>query len=224
MDRKKNCVSIAIDGPSASGKSTVAKLLASKLNYLYVDTGAMYRAYTLAVIKAGLDPKNEEASNSLIGKIEISFNENNKITLNGEDVSKEIRDNDVANNVSYIASYKNIRLFLVSLQQKIADNKNIVMDGRDIGTYVLKDAEVKIFLNADVEERARRRFIENKENGFETSYEACLENIKKRDYIDSHRDFCPLRQAEDAILLDSTKLSIDEVVEKMEEIIRSKGF
>lgn len=221
---KKNFIAIAIDGPSASGKSTVAKLLASKLNFLYVDTGAMYRAYTLAVLNASLDPKNEEESNSLINKIEISFNDENRITLNGKDVSKEIRENDVANNVSYIASYKNIRLFLVSLQQKLANNKNIVMDGRDIGTYVLKDAEVKIFLNANVEERAKRRFNENKEKNIESSYEDCLENIKKRDYIDSHRDFCPLRKAEDAILIDSTNLSIEEVVSKMEEIIKSKGY
>ena len=221
---KKNFIAIAIDGPSASGKSTVAKLLASKLNFLYVDTGAMYRAYTLAVLNASLDPKNEEESDSLINKIEISFNDENHITLNGKDVSKEIRENDVANNVSYIASYKNIRLFLVSLQQKIANNKNIVMDGRDIGTYVLKDAEVKIFLNANVEERAKRRFNENKEKNIKTSYEDCLENIKKRDYIDSHRDFCPLRKAEDAILIDSTDLTIDEVVSKMEEIIKKKGY
>ena len=221
---KKNFISIAIDGPSASGKSTVAKLLASKLNFLYVDTGAMYRAYTLAVLNASLDPKNEEESNSLINKIEISFNDENHITLNGKDVSKEIRENNVVNNVSYIASYKNIRLFLVSLQQKIANNKNIVMDGRDIGTYVLKDAEVKIFLNADVEERAKRRFNENKEKNIKSSYEDCLENIKKRDYIDSHRDFCPLRKADDAILIDSTNLTIEEVVFKMEEIIKSKGY
>ena len=184
----------------------------------------MYRAYTLAVLNASLDPKNEEESNSLINKIEISFNDENHITLNGKDVSKEIRENNVANNVSYIASYKNIRLFLVSLQQKIANNKNIVMDGRDIGTYVLKDAEVKIFLNANVEERAKRRFNENKEKNIKSSYEDCLENIKKRDYIDSHRDFCPLRKADDAILIDSTNLTIEEVVSKMEEIIKSKGY
>ena len=221
---KKNFISIAIDGPSASGKSTVAKLLASRLNFLYVDTGAMYRAYTLAVLSSSLNPKNEEESDSLIWKIEINFDENNHVCLNGKDVSKEIRENNVADNVSYIASYKNIRLFLVSLQQKIANNKNIVMDGRDIGTYVLKDAEVKIFLSADVEERARRRYNENKEKGIDTSYEECLENIKKRDYIDSHRDFCPLRPASDAIHIDSTNLSIEEVVSKMEEIIKKKGY
>ena len=144
--------------------------------------------------------------------------------LDGKDVSKEIRENFVANNVSYIASYKEIRLFLVSLQQEIAKGKNVVMDGRDIGTYVLKDAQVKIFLCAKEEERARRRYLENIENGRETSFEDCLANIKKRDYIDSHREFCPLKQAEDAIILDSTDMKIEEVVEKMMEIIKEKGI
>lgn len=223
MENKKN-IKIAIDGPSASGKSTVAKILAKKLNFLYVDTGAMYRAYTLAVLKANIDPKNEELSDTLINKIDIDFNEEGKVLLNNIDVSKEIRDNDVADNVSYIASYKNIRLFLVALQQKIANNKSVVMDGRDIGTYVLKDAEVKIFLVADVNERAKRRYYENKEKGIESSLESCLENLKKRDYIDSHRSFCPLTPASDSIHLDSTNLSIEETVSKIEEIIKNKGY
>lgn len=172
-------VSIAIDGPSASGKSTVAKILASKVNFTYIDTGAMYRAFTLAVIKNGLDPKNETESDSLIGKIDISFDSNNKICLNGEDVSKEIRDNEVADNVSYIASYKNIRLFLVDLQRKIAKGRNVVMDGRDIGTYVLQDAQLKIFLVADVNERGKRRFLENQSKNIESSFDDSLANIKK---------------------------------------------
>ncbi len=218
-------ISIAIDGPSASGKSTVAKILAKDLSFVYVDSGAMYRAYTLAVLQASLDPKNEEESNKLINKIDISFDPlTNHILLDGKDVESEIRGNDVANNVSYIASYKNVRLFLVDLQRKIAKGKNIVMDGRDIGTYVLENAQVKIFLVANEDERARRRFHENQQKGIETTFEACLENIKKRDYIDSHRSFCPLKPAPDSILLDSTKLSIKEVTNKIKEIIKEKGF
>ena len=151
--------SIAIDGPSASGKSTVAKLIAKKLNFTYIDTGAMYRAFTLAVIEANLDPKSEKESDSLIGKISISFDEANHITLNDVDVSQRVRENDVANNVSYIASYKNIRLHLVDLQRKIAENKSVVMDGRDIGTYVLPNADLKIYQVATAEERAKKKKI-----------------------------------------------------------------
>ena len=169
--------SIAIDGPSASGKSTVAKLVAKKLGFVYIDTGAMYRAFTYAVILNGLNPENEEEASSLVNKIDINFSDENKILLNGKDVSREIRDNLVANNVSFIASYKQIRLFLVDLQRKIASNKNVVMDGRDIGTYVLKDANLKIFQVASVEERSKRRYLENKEKGIDTTYEDCYKNI-----------------------------------------------
>ncbi len=217
-------VSIAIDGPSASGKSTVAKILASKVNFTYIDTGAMYRAFTLAVIKNGLDPKNETESDSLIGKIDISFDSNNKICLNGEDVSKEIRDNEVADNVSYIASYKNIRLFLVDLQRKIAKGRNVVMDGRDIGTYVLQDAQLKIFLVADVNERGKRRFLENQSKNIESSFDDSLANIKKRDYIDSHRDFCPLTPASDSINIDSTNISAEEVATKILDLAKERGL
>ena len=216
--------SIAIDGPSASGKSTVAKLIAKRLNFTYIDTGAMYRAFTLAVIEAGLDPKNEVESNSLIGKISISFDENNHITLNDVDVSKKVRENEVANNVSYIASYKNIRLHLVDLQRKIAANKSVVMDGRDIGTYVLPNADLKIYQIATAEERANRRFKENLEKGIETSFEDCLANINKRDYIDSHRSFCPLHPAKDSVEVNTTDMSIDEVVETIVKIAKERGI
>lgn len=220
---KKN-YSIAIDGPSASGKSTVAKIIANKLNFIYVDTGAMYRAYTYAVLKANLDPKDEKASESLIGKIEISFDENNHITLNGVDVSKEVRSNEVADNVSYIASYKNIRLFLVESQRKIAQNKNVVMDGRDIGTYVLDHADLKIYQVATAEERANRRYKENLEKGLETSYEDCLHNVNKRDYIDSHRSFCPLHPADDSIEINTTEMTIEEVTNKILQIAKERGI
>ena len=215
-------IAIAIDGPSASGKSTIAKILATKLGYTYVDTGAMYRAYTLGVLQEKIDPKNEEESNKLIGKISISFDENNHITLNGKDVSFEVRDKDVSDNVSYISSYKNIRLFLVEQQRKLAQNCSVIMDGRDIGTYVLPNAQVKIFQIADEKERAKRRYVENLEKGIKCTFEECLDNIKKRDYIDSHRAFCPLTPAENSVLLNTTDLSIHEVVDKVLEIIEEK--
>lgn len=216
--------SIAIDGPSASGKSTVAKLIAKKLNFTYIDTGAMYRAFTLAVIEANLDPKSEKESDSLIGKISISFDEANHITLNDVDVSQRVRENDVANNVSYIASYKNIRLHLVDLQRKIAQNKSVVMDGRDIGTYVLPNADLKIYQVATAEERAKRRYKENLEKGIETTYEDCLKNINTRDYIDSHRSFCPLHPAEDSVEVNTTNMSIGEVVDTIINIAKERGI
>ncbi|MFA6754922.1 MAG: (d)CMP kinase [Bacilli bacterium] len=213
---------IAIDGPSASGKSTVAKIIARRLGSIYVDTGAMYRAYTLATLNKHIDPKNEEESNKLIGKIKISFDQKNNITLDGENVAKRIRDNDVADNVSYIASYKQIRLFLVDLQREIAKGTNVVMDGRDIGTYVLPDAFLKIYQIADVKTRGERRYNENLIKGIKCTYEECLENLQKRDYIDSHRAFAPLKKADDAITLDTTNMEIDEVVDKIISLYREK--
>ncbi|MBP5694932.1 MAG: (d)CMP kinase [Bacilli bacterium] len=216
--------SIAIDGPSASGKSTVAKIIAKRLGYIYVDTGAMYRAFTLAVLNAGIDPKDEEKSCSLIGKVNISFDENNNITLDGQNVAKEVRSNEVADNVSYIASYKDIRLFLVDAQRKIAQNVSVVMDGRDIGTYVLQNADLKIFQIATAEERAKRRYLENKEKGLVTSYEECLDNVNKRDYIDSHRSFCPLKPAENSVQINTTEMTIGEVVNRILELAAERGL
>ncbi len=216
--------SIAIDGPSASGKSTVARIIAKKLNFIYVDTGAMYRAFTYAVLQNGLDPTDEISSEKLIGKIDISFSDENHILLDGVDISKKVRENEVANNVSYIASYKNIRLFLVDLQRKIAANKNVVMDGRDIGTYVLENADLKIYQIASAEERATRRYKENLERGLKTSYKECLDNVNKRDYIDSHRAFCPLHPASDSIEINTTNMSIEEVVNTIIVLAKERGI
>ena len=174
--------------------------------------------------QANLDPKSEKESDSLIGKISISFDEVNHITLNDVDVSQRVRENDVANNVSYIASYKNIRLHLVDLQRKIAENKSVVMDGRDIGTYVLPNADLKIYQVATAEERAKRRYKENLEKGIKTTYEDCLKNINTRDYIDSHRSFCPLHPAEDSVEVNTTNMSIEEVVDTIINIAKERGI
>ena len=214
--------SIAIDGPAAAGKSTVAKIVAKRLGYVYIDTGAMYRAFTYAVIKTGLDPKNEEASCSLIGKVDIELTEDGRVFCNKEDVSKPIRENAVSSNVSYIASYKAIRLELIKLQRDLAAKQNVVMDGRDIGSYVLPNAQVKIFQIASVETRAKRRYDENLSKGIKTSLEEVEANVRQRDYIDSHRDFDPLMKDKDAVELDTSAMSIDEVVEAILSIVKEK--
>ena len=215
-------VSIAIDGPAAAGKSTVAKIVAKKLGYVYIDTGAMYRAFTYAVLKAGLDPKNEEQSCSMVGKVDIELTEDGKVFCNGEDVSAPIRENLVSSNVSFIASYKPIRLELIHLQRELASKQNVVMDGRDIGSYVLPQAQVKIFQIASVETRALRRYEENKQKGIATTLEEVEENVRKRDYIDSHRDFDPLMKDKDAIELDTSNLNIEQSADAVLAIIEKK--
>ena len=215
-------VSVAIDGPAAAGKSTIAKRVAAILGYVYIDTGAMYRAFTWAVMEAGLDCQDEKASCSLIGKVAITLEEDGRVICNGNDVTRAIREPRVSGNVSYIASYKDIRLELVEMQRALAKSKSVVMDGRDIGTYVLPKAEVKIYQIASVECRAKRRYDENLLKGIPTSMEDVIADVKKRDYIDSHRDFAPLRQAEDAIALDTSEMAIEEVVEAVLKIIHEK--
>jgi len=218
----KKVISIAIDGPAAAGKSTIAKKVAKILDITYIDTGAMYRAFTYAVIKAGLNPEDEKASCSLIGKVDIELKENGIVLCNGEDVTKVIREPIVSGNVSYIASYKDIRLELVELQRKMAGTKSVIMDGRDIGTYVLPNADVKIYQIASVECRAQRRYDENLTKGIPTSLEDVIEDVKKRDYIDSHRSFAPLKPADDSVELDTSDLNIEEVVAEVLRIIKEK--
>lgn len=215
-------VTVAIDGPAAAGKSTIAKKVAEKLGYVYIDTGAMYRCVTLLALQKGVDPQDEKAVEQLLPEINIDMKPNHVVLLNGCDVSKDIRSRNVADNVSYIASYKNIRLFLVDLQRKLAKNVSVVMDGRDIGTYVLPDANVKIFQVASVATRAQRRYKENLEKGIKCTLEEVEEELKKRDYIDSHRSFAPLKQADDAYMLDTSYMTIDEVVTKVIDIIHMK--
>lgn len=219
MDKKFR---IAIDGPASAGKSTVAKILASDLNYIYCDTGAMYRVLTLQALRHDVDVEDESKLVALLKDTDITFEPDGnqqKVFLNGENVTTDIRQPDVTNAVSAVSAHKGVREELVRRQQVIAEAGGIVMDGRDIGTAVLPDAEVKIFLVASAKERAERRYKENISKGIETPLEVLQKEIEDRDYKDSHREVSPLVQADDAVLLDTTSLSIDEVVGKMKEII-----
>lgn len=216
---------IAIDGPASAGKSTVAKILANELGYIYCDTGAMYRALTHEALQQKIDLENEEALIELLKHSDISFEPsemNQKVFLNNEEVTEAIRQPDVTNSVSIVAAHGQVRKELVKRQQKIADKGGVVMDGRDIGTTVLPNAEVKIFLIASVEERAERRYKENKLNGIHTPLELLKKEISDRDYKDSHRASSPLTRAEDAQLLDTTSLNIQQVVGKIKEVVQSK--
>lgn len=215
-------ITIAIDGPASSGKSTVAKQIARDLNLIYIDTGAMYRSLTLKAISENIDIKDEMKLFNLLKDTEIQFfkEENEQLAyLDGKDVTVSIRDNEVTNAVSEVSAHEKVRSELVSRQREMAKEKSVIMDGRDIGTVVLPDADVKIFLNASVEERAKRRHKENIEKGFESDYDSLVKEIEQRDYLDSNRETSPLKKANDAILIDSTQLTIQEVIVKIEEII-----
>lgn len=209
-------IQIAIDGPASSGKSTVAKIIAKQLGYTYLDTGAMYRSATFLALKNGIEVSNQEKIVELLESNPIRFgrDENGEqLVFVGEcDVTLPIRDNQVTNNVSAVAALPLVREKLVHLQQEIAQAGGIVMDGRDIGTVVLPQAELKIFLIASVEERALRRFKENTERGIETDLETLKEEIAARDFKDSNRAISPLKAADDAITFDTTGVSIEGVV------------
>lgn len=215
-------IAVAIDGPSSAGKSTVAKGVAKELGFVYVDTGAMYRCVTLYALENNVDCQNDEEVCKLLDKVNIELCIGGKVLLNGKDVTFDIRTQPVVDNVSYIAANKRVRLFLVELQRNMAKDVSIVMDGRDIGTYVLPNADVKIFQVADVRERAKRRYIENKEKGIECTLEGVLKDLERRDYIDSHRDFAPLSKADDAIEVDTSFLTIEESINTIVGIIKEK--
>ncbi|HEL2303769.1 TPA: (d)CMP kinase [Streptococcus suis] len=220
-------IQIAIDGPASSGKSTVAKIIAKNLGYTYLDTGAMYRSATYLALTNGIEVTDQNRIVDLLAQYPIRFgrDENGQqlVFVGDEDVTLPIRDNQVTNNVSAVAALPLVREELVRLQQDIAQAGGIVMDGRDIGTVVLPQAELKIFLVASVEERALRRFKENTERGIETDLESLKEEIAARDYKDSHREVSPLKAADDAITFDTTGVSIEGVVkfisEKAKEIL-----
>ena len=215
-------ISVAIDGPAAAGKSTVAKKVAEIKGYTYIDTGAMYRAFTWYCLEKGVDCQDEAACVALIPEVSIELKPDHVVLCNGIDVSRPIREPRVSGNVSYIASYKDIRLFLVDQQRAMAEKDSVIMDGRDIGTYVLPNAEVKIYQIASVETRAIRRYDENIQKGIPCTLEEIEEDVRKRDYIDSHRAFAPLKPAPDSVLLDTSFMSVDEVVNAVIEIIDNK--
>lgn len=205
-------INIAVDGPAAAGKSTIAKRVAMALKMIYVDTGAMYRAITLAHINA---PHVD--FETLVEKINLKIVNDNgqKIYLNGHDVTERIRENDVTEHVSYVASQACVREMLVDIQQQMTAQKGVVMDGRDIGTHVIPDAELKIYMIASVKERAERRLKDNIERGIEANFENLVKDIKRRDQIDMTRAISPLTKADDAIEIDTTGMSIDAVTNKI---------
>ncbi|MBE6150227.1 MAG: (d)CMP kinase [Firmicutes bacterium] len=216
---------IAIDGPSSSGKSTLAKMIAKNLGFVYIDTGAMYRAMGYYFLKNNLDLNDIEIVNNNVNNVDVELNYVDgvlQVLLNGEDISGVIRKEEVGSAGSIISTYKLVRERLVSLQQKMASVCDVVMDGRDIGTVVLPDANVKIYLNADCHERAVRRHKELLEKGIDKSLEEVETDLKERDYRDMNRENSPLRKANDAIEIDSTNMEIEEVVEMVLSIVKEK--
>ena len=218
-------IQVAIDGPASAGKSTVAKIVAKKLHFIYCDTGAMYRSVTFAALKNHVKLDDDQALKELLKTIEIRFvpaEPEQRVFVNDEEVTQAIRTPEITNNVSLVSAQPSVRAELTKRQQEIAEAGGIVMDGRDIGTTVLPNAEVKIFLVASVHERAVRRFKENQTKGIDTPLDVLEKEIEERDYKDSHREISPLTQAKDAVLVDTTSLTIDQVVDRILEIIAQK--
>ena len=216
---------VAIDGPAGSGKGTITKLVAEKRNLVSIDTGAMYRCVALDCLNNRVDPTDIEGIKKVLEKIQIELKNDNgtkKVILNGEDVSEEIRTPKVDDVVAKYAAVKEIRDKMTPMQQKMGETQNIIMEGRDIGTVVFPNADVKIFLDCSVEERARRRYKQDIEKGIDITYEEVLESIKERNRLETERDIAPFIKAEDAIVVDTTKYTIEEVVEKVLEIVDSK--
>ena len=210
---------IAIDGPSASGKSTTAKGIAEKLEIMHLNTGAMYRAVTLGLKNAGISHDDLGAVQGFLSEVEIYFDKNNQIHLNGVNISKEIRINDISSRVSAVSAIPEVRKKMVMIQRQIAKGNDCVLEGRDIGTVVFPNAEFKFFLIADLEIRAKRRLIELVEMGELKSVSELIDDIKRRDEFDSSRDHSPLKKAEDAIPIDTSHITIDEQINKIVNLI-----
>lgn len=216
---------VAIDGPAGSGKGTVTKKIANKMKLLNLDSGAVYRCVALQSLRNGLKLEQEKEIIELIDGLDIEFKHNDgniNVYLNKEDVTSEIRSKEVTNIVSFVSSIVDVRIKVTELLRKMAMGKDVIMEGRDICTYVFPNADVKIYLDADVESRAQRRFKENQEKNINTSYEEVLENVKTRDYNDMNKQIGSLKVAEGATVIDSTNMSIEEVVQEVERIILTK--
>lgn len=219
---------VAIDGPAGAGKSTIARKVAARLGYLYIDTGAMYRALTYAVLKKGFDPLNEEQVRLVLDSLDLKLVPDpalegvNRVFLGSLEVTDNIRKPIVSNNVSVVASHLSVRSAMVRLQKEISESGNVVMDGRDIGTTVMPDAQLKVYLNASVEERAQRRLKELTDKGVEIKLADLISEISRRDFLDSTREFSPLCKAPDAIEIDTTNLTIEEVVQQVLALVRRR--
>lgn len=212
-------ISIAIDGPVGAGKSTVARMVADRLGYKYVDTGAMYRALGWKAVSMGIPLSDEDALVHILDKMRIDF-DGDKVFLNGEEITDRIRAPEVGGWGSIVATHRKVREKMVEIQRDIGSRKGVVMEGRDIGTVVMPDAELKIYLDASLEERARRRFLELKEMGYDLELESIKRDIMERDRRDMEREWGALRMAEDAIYIDSTDMGIEDVVGKIEGLAR----
>lgn len=218
--------SIAIDGPAGAGKSTLARQLAGQMGFLYVDTGAIYRTVALSVLRAGADPEDPEQVAPLLEGLDIRMDYGpdgeQRMFLSGEDVSKAIREHQVSGLASKVSAIPAVREFLLDFQRKQAREHNVVMDGRDIGTVVLPQADVKIFLTAAPEARAKRRLLELQQRGQQADYDTVLRDIIQRDYQDEHRPIAPLRRAEDGVLLDTTELNLEQSLQALLHLVKEK--
>lgn len=215
-------INIAIDGPSGAGKSSISNILANKLGYVHLDTGAMYRSVAYFALKKNIALDDEDKVVEMIHNLDLNMKTDGTIICDGEDITKKIREPHMSMAASNVSKLKNVRAALVKMQQKIAANKGYILDGRDIGTVVLTDAEVKIFLTASAEERAKRRVLQNEKNGIKTDYKTIYDEIIARDYQDSHRENSPLKKADDAIEIDSSNMTIDEVANEVLKYANNK--
>ena len=213
---------VAIDGPAGSGKGTITKQVGEKLGLINIDTGAMFRCVTLNMIQEKIEIEDGNKIKEILDKIDIDLKENGQVFLNREEVTKRIRENDINRFVSPVSVIPMVRERLLEIQRKMAQGKNVIMEGRDIGTVVFPNADVKIYLDASPEERARRRVKQNQEKGIRASYEEVLKSIMDRDKIDATRQIAPLKQAEDAIYIDSTNMTIEEVIGEIVKIVKEK--